>query len=91
MSVQSTVKRTVRLPQEQANRLRRLAQDSQQSEEQIIAKALDILFYLNDILDVKSERKGWSLLSEASLARVWDNEQDAAYDNWQKLYDVPTR
>jgi hypothetical protein len=37
------------------------------------------------------QRHGWSLLSEASLQRIWDNEADAIYDNWRELYDVPAR
>jgi len=24
----------------------------------------------------------------ASLAELWDNEEDAIYDNWKELYDV---
>jgi len=28
-------------------------------------------------------------LSEASFARDWDNEKDAAYDDWKNLYGVP--
>jgi hypothetical protein len=37
------------------------------------------------------ERRGRSVLSDAALQRVWDNEADAAYDNWRALYDVPAR
>jgi prevent-host-death family protein len=39
----------------------------------------------------QEERTIWSSLSEESLQRVWDNPQDAAYDEWRTLYDVPTR
>lgn len=46
---------------------------------------------LTDFLDEGAERRGWSFLSEAALQRVWDNEEDAAYDNWRELYDVPAR
>jgi len=27
--------------------------------------------------------------SEAAFAEVWDNEEDAIYDRWRELYDVP--
>jgi hypothetical protein len=50
---------------------------------------LSILFSLSEIFDEQSERRGWSFLSEDSLARVWDNEEDAIYDNWRDLYGVP--
>jgi hypothetical protein len=39
-------------------------------------KALDILFSLADLFDERIERKGWSFLSEESLQRIWDNEED---------------
>ena len=29
------------------------------------------------------KRQGWSCLSDAALQRVWDNEEDAVYDNWR--------
>ncbi len=32
------------------------------------------------------ERQGWSLISIPSLNRIWDNDQDAAYDEWKTLY-----
>jgi hypothetical protein len=51
------------------------------SEDQLIEKALDILFNLADLSDSDVERQGWSFLSEDSLQRVWDNAEDAVYDN----------
>ncbi|MDP3735625.1 MAG: hypothetical protein Q8R39_04330 [bacterium] len=33
----------------------------------------------------------WSSLAATSFAADWDNPQDALYDNWQKIYDVPQR
>jgi len=53
-----------------------------------IAKLLDILFTLTDLLDKDVERQGWSFLSELALQRVWDNKGDAACDNWRELYGV---
>jgi hypothetical protein len=32
------------------------------------------------------KRQGWSCLSDAALQRVWDNEEDAVYDNWRALH-----
>ena len=36
----------------------------------------------------QQEREQWSLASEESLRRVWDNPADAAYDNWKALYGL---
>ena len=30
-------------------------------------------------------------LAEPSLARLWDNDEDAVYDRWRELYGVPER
>ena len=30
----------------------------------------------------------WAGLSERSFARDWDNERDAAYDNWREIYGL---
>ena len=85
------VEKRIRLSAERADRLSHLAQAHQLREDQVIEKALDILFSLIDLLDERTERQGWSFLSEAALQRVWDNEDDAVYDNWRALYAVPTR
>jgi hypothetical protein len=85
------VEKQIRLSAGQADRLCRLAERHQIGEDQIIERALDILFSLTDLLDDRAERRGWSFLSEAALQSVWDNPEDAAYDNWRTLYDVPAR
>jgi len=90
-SIPTVVEKRIRLSIERANRLNRLAEIHQMQEDQIIERALDILFTLTDLFDESTERRGWSCLSEAALQRVWDNEEDAVYDNWRALYDVPTR
>ena len=59
--------------------------------DRIVEKALDILFSLTDLLNERTERQGWLFLSEAALQRVWDNEEDAIYDNWRELYKVPAQ
>jgi hypothetical protein len=90
-NVSTVVEKHIQLSAERADRLNRLAQLHQMAEDQIIEKALDILFALTELLDEGTERRGWSFLSDAALQRVWDNEADAAYDNWRELYGVPAR
>ena len=36
-----------------------------------------------------AEQLALTATSEESLARVWENDRDAAYDNWRELYGVP--
>ena len=43
---------------------------------------------LDQLLVEKDYSNAWTKLSEASFARDWDNEKDAAYDNWRELYGV---
>jgi hypothetical protein len=90
-SLPDVVEKRIRLSAERADRLGRLAQAHQLREDQVVEKALDILFSLTDLLDERTERQGWSFLSETALQRVWDNEDDAAYDNWRELYAVSAR
>lgn len=85
----TVVNKRIHLSPERANQLQHLAQAQGISEDVVVEKALDILFSLTALLDERAERQGWSFLSESPLQRVWDNEQDAAYDNWRELYDVP--
>ena len=90
-SMPAVVEKRIRLSAEHADRLSHLAQARQLGEGQIIEKALDILFALTELPDGQRERTGWSMLSEKALRRIWDNDQDAAYDDWEKLYDVSSR
>jgi len=47
---------------------------------------------LDSILNSESEDDAdWMNLSLASFQKDWDNPEDAIYDNWRKLYDVPKR
>ena len=85
------VERRIQLTPERAERLDRLAEAHRVSPNRVIERALDILFSLTDLLDEAGERHGWSFLSESALERIWDNEEDAVYDNWRDLYDVPAR
>jgi hypothetical protein len=86
---ENVVEKQVRLSTHHADRLSRLAKAL--SEDQIIEKALDILFNLTDLLDRQAEQEGWSFLSEGALQRVWNNEEDARYDYWKELYGVSAR
>lgn len=54
----SVIERRVRLPKAQVDRLREVAQRHQLSEDQVVAKALDILFSLADVFDSRAERHG---------------------------------
>ena len=46
---------------------------------------------LDRMLLEKDHPNAWTKLSETSYARDWDNEKDAAYDNWRELYGVRKR
>jgi hypothetical protein len=90
-TARSTVERRFQISPERASWLSSVAQTRGVGESQIVEKALDILSSLTDLFEESAERQRWSLLSEASLQRVWDNEADAAYDNWRELYGVPAQ
>jgi hypothetical protein len=77
----------IQLSPEKTEQLRHFAQARQLSENQVVEKALDIFFSLIDVLD---KPEVWTFLSEESLQKAWDNEADAAYNNWRELYDIPT-
>ena len=46
---------------------------------------------LERMLLPKERVDAWAGLSEISFARDWDNEKDAAYDNWRERYGVRKR
>lgn len=83
------VTRRIALSVERSERLQRLAQVRLSSEDELVERALDLYFQLTDFFDDRDERTQWQRLSEPSLNRLWDNEQDAAYDDWRTLYGVP--
>jgi hypothetical protein len=87
--VAQPVKREFLLPIDQVNRLQSLAETRQISESRVVEKALDVSFSLADVFDQDLGRQVWYSLSEPALLRVWDNDADAAYDNWRALYDIP--
>ncbi|HRJ45419.1 MAG: hypothetical protein KJZ86_22695 [Caldilineaceae bacterium] len=77
------------LTPERSVRLKQMADARRASENEVVERALDLYFNLADFFDGDTERQDWYRLSEAALNRVWDNEQDAAYDDWRVLYGVP--
>jgi hypothetical protein len=91
MSEVTFIEKNIRISADRADHLSRLAHIKALSEDQLIEKALDVLFSLADLLDSQTERQGWSFLSEDSLQRAWDNDKDSVYDNWRELYASPTQ
>lgn len=83
-----SIRREFVLPRDQVNRLRSMAETRQISESLVVEKALDVFFNLTEVFNPDLDRQAWYRLSEPSLLRIWDNDLDAAYDNWRELYDV---
>lgn len=77
------------LPVEQVNRLKKVADSRQISESRVVEKALEVLFGMDDSVDLDLDRETLYRLSEPSLLRIWDNDSDAVYDSWRDLYDIP--
>ena len=73
---------------DQVNRLSNLPETRQISESRVVEKALDVFFSLTEAFNPDLDRQAWYRLWEPSFLRVWDNDPDAAYDNWRELYDV---
>ena len=85
------IDKVVHLSADHVERLTQLARQRGTSEDALLEKALDLLFSLTDKGDDEEERRIWQALTMKSLARVWDNEADAVYDNWRELYGVSDR
>ena len=83
------LEKQVRLPREYVERLHRLAQDRDTTEDALVERALELLFSLTDTTDEEPQSEEWSELSSATLRRVWDNDVDSVYDNWREIYGVP--
>ncbi len=84
----TTIDKVVHLSPERAERLARLAQDRRTTEDALVERALNLLFDLADEGSAEEERRVWRTLGIKSVERVWDNEADAAYDNWRELYGI---
>jgi len=76
------------LSRDSSQRLSRLAKARRLSESEVVEKALSVFFNLAAFFEEDEEREPWHLMSERSLERVWDNEQDAVYDDWRSLYGI---
>jgi len=83
------VTREFTLTTERSERLKQMADMRRASENEVVERALDLYFRLAAFFDDEAERQEWYRLSEAALHRVWDNAQDAEYDNWRTFYGVP--
>ncbi|MBI3958619.1 MAG: hypothetical protein HY328_07405 [Chloroflexi bacterium] len=82
------VTREFTLTPERSQRLKQMADSRRASENDLVERALDLYFSLANFFDGDTERQDWYRLSEAALNNLWDNEQDAAYDDWRTLYGV---
>jgi thioredoxin-like negative regulator of GroEL len=91
MNEPPTVERRIHLSSNHVVQLQRLSQAQALSEDQIIEKALDLLFDIIEGSGNDDEPRRWELLSQAALERVWNNEADAVYDNWRDLYGSSAR
>ena len=47
-----------------------------------------MLYQISAAPEPEAERAALTTLSEGALARVWDNDEDAAYDDWRQLYGL---
>ena len=83
-----TIDKVLRISEMQANRLHQLAIERATTEDELIAKALMLLFTQDLSEDESTEPTAWSTLSLQSFSRIWDNDSDAIYDNWKELYAV---
>ena len=43
------------------------------------------------VSDELEDESDWQALSLSAFEKDWDNPDDAIYDNWRELYDVPAR
>ncbi|MBE2235337.1 MAG: hypothetical protein IAE85_17715 [Anaerolinea sp.] len=87
--VHQSVVREFVLSVEQVHRLRKMADSRDMSESRVVEKALELLFGMDDSLDLDLDRETLYRLSEPSLLRIWDNDSDAVYDNWRDIYGLP--
>ncbi|MDQ2806985.1 MAG: hypothetical protein M3Z04_08765 [Chloroflexota bacterium] len=83
------VEKQIEISEEAAARLAAIAQQRHVSEGYLVEQALTALFQLIALEEPSETTQDWASLSEASLRRVWDNDEDAIYDNWRELYGVP--
>lgn len=87
--VHRSVVREFVLSVEQVHRLRKMADSRDMSESRVVEKALELLFGMDDSLDLDLDRETLYRLSEPTLLRIWDNDSDAVYDNWRDIYGLP--
>lgn len=74
------VTRGYRLPPALYERLRSAAAARDVAEDVIVQEALELVLSAGH-----DDRCDWVAASEEALERVWDNAEDARYDNWREL------
>lgn len=52
-----------------------------------LPQGAEVIIVVGD-LDQSREGLWWMRLAESTSAKDWDNEFDAAYDNWREIYGV---
>ncbi len=79
--MRTLVDRVVHLSEDQVRKPEQVAQERGTTTDEVIEKALDLLFDHT----TEQERKARAALSSPAFGQVWDNEADAAYDDWKTL------
>ncbi|MCP4539505.1 MAG: hypothetical protein GY832_20405 [Chloroflexi bacterium] len=59
--------------------------------EQIVDQFIEQAAAWDGALPVKVFFDAWTALSLASFQQDWDNAEDAVYDNWRELYNIPAQ
>ncbi len=52
---------------------------------------LDALAHSGPSSADRQESQFWTTVSQDALNELWDNEEDAIYDNWREYYALPAR
>jgi hypothetical protein len=86
-----SVSKQIRLSSERAAWLEQLAKRRGMTEDAIIERALTALATMEGVWHAPNESLNVSNLSDEALRRVWDNDQDVAYDDWRTLFDLAAR
>lgn len=84
----ATVEKVMSLSIERADRLSKLARGRGATEDDLVGKALDLLFAMAHEGGPGDERRAWHAMGMKAMERVWGNDAEAAYDNWRELYGV---
>jgi metal-responsive CopG/Arc/MetJ family transcriptional regulator len=89
VKTKTLMKIQVTLNDKDASRLSEMSQQTGKPASDLIAKA--IRDFLAGVATEKEESDSWSAMSLSAFEKEWDNDKDAAYDNWRELYEVKSR